>query len=743
MSSNIESARELVRRDIAVAPAPRGAKRPVIDEWQNLRLTEPELPRYFTNGQNVCILTGAPSGGLLDVDLDSTEARHLAGTFLPMTAMRHGRRSAPLSHWWYRGTGNLPRRVPFKDPKESNDERAMLLEIRGTGHQTIAPRSIHPSGEIIEWHSGAIGEPAQIDAEELHRHAGYLAACSLLARYWPAQGMRDELARDLAGALARAGWSPEDIDTFIVRAADCAGDEEARQRAKGQFAVRKLQRGEQMTGWPTVAKTLGDPVVDKMREWLGIRNLTLLDGGKGSIPTHPKSGGSLPAFNLTDSGNAELFASLYGDRLRYDRARKVWRIWRGHWWGEDTTGEVERWALESARRRYLAAAEISNLKEREAAAKWAIASESRAKREACLALATAEHPIADSGDGWDADPYLLGVANGVVSLISGEVQPGRPEERITVHTDVPYDPDAAAPRWEQFLTEVFNGDRELIDFIQRAAGYSLTGDTSEQCLILPYGIGSNGKSTFLEGIRHAAGGHAYDIPFSALEYNPRQGGASNDVASLAGKRLVTAVETNEGVRLNEARVKALTGGDPMTARFLYQEHFTFRPVAKFWLAVNHKPRVQDDSYGFWRRVRLIPFTQQFTGSAVDKQLEGKLKAEAPGILAWMVRGALEWQRRGLEPPASVTAATDEYRTESDPLADFLTDRCEQDPSLSAAAGEVYKAYKAWAEDQGIREREQLTSASFGRRLGERFERKRKGSGKVYQGLGLRNTDSRG
>ncbi len=738
-----EAARALTAQGIRVVPIPSKRKGPNIPGWSDLRLEEADLPRYFTNGQNIGALCGEPSGGLIDVDLDSPEARDLATVFLPHTGMIHGRASSPKSHRWYRLRDNLPRRIIYEDPTAQGDARAVLLEVRGTGHQALVPDSIHPSGERVEWHGGEMGEPAEIDADKFTTYTGHLAACALLARHWPGRGVRDELSRDLAGALARAGWSAGDIDTFIVSAATCAGDEEASERGKGAHAVRKLARGDKLTGWPSIARILGNEVVDKLREWLGIRNTSPESGSGRNTPTYPTSGGDLPPFNLTDSGNAELFAYLYGRDLRYDRARKVWRRWAGHWWATDTSGEVERLALEAARRRYHAAAQIPDLKQRAETARWAIASESRAKREATLALATAEHPIADSGEGWDADPYLLGVANGVVRLLTGELEEGDREDRITVHTDVAYDPGAEAPRWLRFLSEVFDGDTEMIDFIQRAAGYSLTGDTSEQCLFLPIGAGSNGKSTLLEAMRDAIGEHAYDIPFSALEYNQRPAGASNDVASLAGKRLVTAVETNEGVRLNEARVKALTGGDPMTARFLYQEHFTFRPVAKFWLGVNHKPRVNDDSYGFWRRVRLIPFNRQFTGADADKHLEAKLKAEAPGILAWMVRWCLEWQRRGLEPPASVKAATEAYRLESDPLADFIADRCEVGATLTVSAGDLYKSYKAWADDQGIREREQLSSASFGRRIGERYERKRKGSGKVYQGIGLRTDTAKG
>jgi len=274
---------------------------------------------------------------------------------------------------------------------------------------------------------------------------------------------------------------------------------------------------------------------------------------------------------------------------------------------------------------------------------------------------------------------------------------------------------------------VFAGDEERIGFIGRAVGYSLTGDTSEQCLVTCYGTGSNGKSVLLAIIRAIAGGYAANTPFSTFEGRSRTS-IPNDLAALAGARLVTASETAEDTRLNESRLKALTGGDPITARFLNHEFFTYRPVAKFWLAVNHKPRVTDDSYGFWRRVRLIPFTRQF-GTDADRNLVETLTGELPGILAWAVESALAWQTEGLEAPAAVTAATGSYRTESDPLAEFLAAACVVADSCEVAASLAYRAYLAWAAEAGLRERESLSSRVFGERMATRFARIHRNAGK--------------
>lgn len=442
-------------------------------------------------------------------------------------------------------------------------------------------------------------------------------------------------------------------------------------------------------------------------------------------------------FACTDSGNAELFALLYGDGLRYDHKRGRWLMWAGHWWTPDPDGALQRMSLEVARRRLRDAAALEDKTAKATHAKWALATESRKSREALLVLARSEHPIADSGDEWDTDPWLLGVANGVVDLRTGELGRSLPDQRVTIHTATPFFPAAKCQRWMRFLEEVFCGDPELVDFVWRAVGYSLTAYTYEQCLFVCYGTGANGKSVMLQTLCRVLGDYVCDTPFTTFELKQRQG-IPNDVAALADKRLVTSSETNEGTRLNEARVKAMTGGDLITARFLHCEFFSFTPRFKVWLAVNHKPVVRDDSHGFWRRVRLIPFLRQFDADA-DRFLGQVLAEEAAGILAWAVRGCLAWQRQGLDPPEAVAAATERYRQESDPLADYVAERCTVGAEFSAQAGQLYGDYRQWAEAQGFGDREILSGRKFGERMSARYERREIATGRVYFGIGLRSS----
>jgi putative DNA primase/helicase len=434
------------------------------------------------------------------------------------------------------------------------------------------------------------------------------------------------------------------------------------------------------------------------------------------VVTTNEDGGS-EILNQSDTGNAHLFARLHGRDVRFDFKRNRWLIWTGHRWAPDADGRLVRMAEEVARRRYEDAWNILDKEEAKKAAKFAINSENRTRVMAMLELARAQPPIADTGENWDSHPMFLGVRNGVVDLRTGELRDGRRDDRVTMQADVPFELEASCPRWLRFLTEVFNGDNDLIEYIWRAVGYSFTGDISEQCLFLLHGFGANGKSTFLNAIRRAVGDYGYNMPFTTLEVD-RRCSVPNDLAALVDRRLVTSSETNEVIKLNEGRVKALTGGDPVTARFLHKEFFTFRPAAKFWLGVNHKPRVTDDSHGFWRRVRLVPFTQQFPG---DKRLEPQLEAEAPGILRWAVEGCRLWQERGLDPPDCVQTATDEYRRESDLLEEFIAERIEVTrEAIELPVREIVEAYNQWAEREGLKPRERLGSRGLRSRLKARW-----------------------
>jgi putative DNA primase/helicase len=445
-----------------------------------------------------------------------------------------------------------------------------------------------------------------------------------------------------------------------------------------------------------------------------------------------RRGEKLRDFPNTETGDAEFFASAGADVVRYDHRRKRWLIIdrpTGIWLRDDVSLLTEMMKGVS-RERQRRAQDISDTEKKKKAFNWALGGESRSRITNALALAQSVRPIADRGDGWDLDPWLLGCPNGVVDLRTGELRLALPDERVTMRTRMAFDADAACPLFERTVRDIFVDD-ELVAYMQRALGYSLTADCREECFFLCWGNGSNGKGVLMKTVGWILGDYADDLPFSALELSDRSS-IPNDIAKLVDKRFVTASETN-AVLLNESRIKALTGRDPITARFLHQEFFTFEPVAKFWLAANEKPQVRDTSDGFWRRVHTIPFTQSFVDRA-DLTLKDRLREEGPGILAWMVRGCLAWQRDGLQPPAAVVEATKEYRAETHQVGRFIRERCTEQLTASVPAGDLLKAYQGWCFGQG--EQPQFNRTTFDVEMKKRFVVTTKGNRVHYGGVGL-------
>jgi putative DNA primase/helicase len=423
-----------------------------------------------------------------------------------------------------------------------------------------------------------------------------------------------------------------------------------------------------------------------------------------------------PTFKRTDAGNAELFASMHADDVRFDHAAQAFRVWTGHHFAADRDGAVHRLAKDAMRTRLQAAGAMIHDEDRKQEAKWAVRSESRSGLEALLAIARSERPIAVTGDDWDKHPMLLAVQNGVVDLTSGRLRDGCPDDGITRVAPVAYDIDARCPRWERFMREIFATHSEIADYLQRVMGYALTGLTTEQALWVLFGVGANGKSTLIETLMHCVFGAdlAWTMPFPSASWSDSMG--EYQKASLAGRRFVTSSEVARQGRLNEELVKSLTGSDTVNARHPYGRPFQFTPQAKFFLRVNDKPLIRDESHGMWRRIKLVLFLETFS---IDTTLSETLASEAPGILSWAVRGCLEWQGEGLCEPQVVQAATAEYRNEQDQLSEFIDARCVVIDGVSAKAGVLFAAYKDWTIDN-VRAEDRLSQAAFGRRLKTKF-----------------------
>jgi putative DNA primase/helicase len=440
-------------------------------------------------------------------------------------------------------------------------------------------------------------------------------------------------------------------------------------------------------------------------------------------------------FRCTDVGNAQRLVARHGADMRYVVEAKQFIIWRNGRWEWDDDGEAMRRAKDAARSiddEVRAAPD----ERRPALRAWATKSEGHDRLRSMIALAQSEHGVPIHVSELDRDPFLLGVRNGVVNLRSGGLRVPRREDLITKLAPVEYHPDATCPTFDCFLERILPS-ASVRAFVQRLAGYMLTGDISEQCFVTAYGTGANGKSTFVEAMHAMLGDYAMKTEMATLLHKD-QDNVRNDLARLRGARLVSSVEIARSRRLNEQLIKELTGGDRITARFLFKEFFEFTPEFKLFIAVNHKPEVHGTDEAIWRRVMLVPFEQYIPPDERDKQLLHKLRTEMPGVLNWALAGCMEWQRGGLQPPEEVIAATQEYREEQDLLSNFLVSWTVIDAKAKASAGELHRAYVLWCRDNGEQAVKQKT---FGMTLRERGLRavNQRWAGKVqrvYDGIGL-------
>jgi putative DNA primase/helicase len=409
---------------------------------------------------------------------------------------------------------------------------------------------------------------------------------------------------------------------------------------------------------------------------------------------------------LTDTGNAELFVELNRNVAKYAPGLD-WVIWDVSRWAVDgdgraldlTKGVAEWIRLEAERLQSEEPSEPAKASAAKQALVWAKQSESHGKRAAMLNLARVERSVVVNVGALDSDPYLLNVENGTFNLQSGVMRPHNRDDLITKMAPVTYRPGAQCPRWLEFLKRIFAGDRDLIAFVQRFAGYSLTGDTEEHAFAILFGQGANGKSTLTEVLAAIAGDYAAHTPLETFTADRQSSSTSNALARLRGARSVFGTELNAGARLAEATIKQVTGGDVISARFLYREYIEFQPRFKLWMVTNHRPRVGTDE-GMFRRIRLIPFVVTIPPAERDPKLKASLLEEKSGILNWLLEGVAQWRRNRLGTCDAVRAGTNQYQADMDPLADFLEQCARIKPSARVNAGVFYQAYCEFAKQEG-------------------------------------------
>jgi putative DNA primase/helicase len=698
-------------------------KRPVGERWQEKVTPLEEVAAWVQKGNPVGWQVGEVSRWISVVDCDWPEAVRLAPRFLPATLTIHKGNEKP-SLWVYRSPGAGFARFTALDTSEV---LCLKASNTGAGHQVVAPPSVHVEKGAYEftggWNPAAI---AEIQPDDLRRSCRKLATAALISRHLPENG-RHHLSLAYAGFMLRNGESVEDVTEILVAAwedRDAPREGVNSLRRNVADTAHKIADDEPATGGRTLEVSIpGMP--DRVAKFMGWKRPELREGRRSYL--------------RTDLGNAERFVDACRGEAMWCGARKRWLVWDGTRWLWDDCKRVVRLAHGVARSIFGDAQHTEDQEEQKKIAYWALTSQGESRINAMISQAAPYLTV--RMEELDADPWVLNCQNGTLDLKTGALREHNPQDLITKIVPVEYNPAAPRPRFEQFLREALV-DGDVISFVKRFSGYTLTGVTRERAMAILYGYGKNGKSTLIELLQKALGDYSTNTDVETLLMK-RGGGVPNDVAALKGARFVSAAEVERGRRLAESKVKQLTGSDTVTARFLHGEFFDFKPEFKLWLSTNNKPEIRGTDDAIWDRIKLIPFTQRFEGDREDPNLPETLRGELAGVLAWVVEGCLEWQEHGLEAPTAVTTATEKYRSEMDTLAAFLEETCVRAPRAEVPATPLYNRYKTWGDATGEPVESQK---AFGARLAERgFESfmftagAHKGK-KGWRGIGFRVDD---
>ncbi len=439
-------------------------------------------------------------------------------------------------------------------------------------------------------------------------------------------------------------------------------------------------------------------------------------------------------YTYDDTGNALRFRDANAGLIHYNHVDGCWIYWDGVRWASDENGEIKRRADK------MLADMAKDLKEMQddpaynAYKKHLSRSRSHRGKEGFIAEARHLEGVPVLPSEMDRAGNAFNVRNCLISLKTGRTAEHDKKYMISKLAPVTYDENAKCPRWDRFIEEITCGDKSLQLYLQRMIGYCMTAYTKEQCMFFLYGNGSNGKSVFVDTIAYMLGEYAASCQPETVMMRDRNNTARGDLARLKGARMVVTSEPNDGCRLDEGIVKQMTGGteNKLTARFLYGREFEFSPEFKIVMSTNYKPVIKGTDNGIWRRVRLIPFTAEFTKENRDPQLTEKLRRELPGILNWAIAGAVGWCKEGLPPCAIIDEAGQEYRSEMDRVQQFLDDCTTRSESSSTQASTLYKCYKAWCSEQG--DRFPVGSTKFFMELKRRFKSRKTEAYNEYIGI---------
>jgi len=637
---------------------------------------------------NIGLATGKGSG-LVVLDVDGP----IGETSLAKMESEHG--SLPPSWQVKTGKGrHLYFRYPNNVTKVKSVARKKLgLDVRADGGYVIAPPSIHESGRRYAFELGSADEPA-----ECPRWVVAYANGDLKTDNGPAKPAKKQ---------AKAAPYSDAEEAKLRSALACIPAEERDTWRDGGAALHSLNWGEKgFEIWNDWSRTSGEKYdeVDQQKTWESFDRP--YSGPRITVATiywtaqqHGWVDEVQGDFH-TDLGNARRLEKRHGENMRFIPEWHKWMKWDGSRWVIDDDGAIMRLAKETVEAMYPEAVSLADNEDRNRLLRHAIKSQAEARLKAMVSLAQSEAVVVLSADQLDADPWLLGVQNGVIELKTGKFRPARREDLVTKQANVLFDPNAQCPNWSKFLDTITGGDRDLQSYMQRVTGYTLTGSTREEVMFVLYGTGSNGKSTYRETKHFLLGDYALAADAGLLIERKTPGGATPELARLKGCRLVSINETSENDHLNEARVKFITSQDKITARNLYQGFFDFDPSHKTDLTTNHKPIIRGTDIGIWRRIQNIPFLVTIPPEKAEKDFrERRLMPELAGILNWALDGLAAYLKQGLNPPKAVLASTEEYRADMDVIGQWINECCEGDPNATVVTADAYSNYAKWAEDE--------------------------------------------
>jgi putative DNA primase/helicase len=695
-----EIAMPLVARGIPVIPIPPRQKGASLKGWQNLATTELEQIEKWNDENpqyNAGVVAKLNGFWMLDCDvpdLPQTIEKETGKVFPKTFSVR----SNKGLHFYFKHTGasqSLKKNIQLKD-----EQGNVLCDVKVHNGYVVGPGSIHPTGTRYE----VVNDTEIIDApdwlvtwiKEQHQHAEADAQQHGTSEGKIQEGGRDNFLFKQACKLRAAGLSKSDALTALlsINESTC---EPPMENSVVQLKIESAYNYE--------------PTNNALHELIE----------KPDLPSH------------TDLGNAKRFVLAEGKDIHYCYSSKKWFVWDGRKWAEDDTGEIHRRAKRTARAMLQEAATLEDDQKRNILVAHEQRSESEGRLNAMISLARSEPGVPVRPTEFDSDPMIFNCLNGTIDLKTGTLRKHCRDDLASKIAPVEFDPNAVCPTWLTFLDTITGHSMELSMFLQRCAGYSLTGETNEHALFILYGTGANGKSTFLEALRFVLGDYAQSADFQSLMVSQGQS-VRNDLAKLNGARFVTATESEDGKRMAENVVKQLTGGDTITTRHLYQDYFDFEPQFKLWLGTNHKPVIRGQDDGIWRRIRFIRFTVSIPPAQQDRELKRKLKLEARGLLNWALEGLAQWREQGLKPPAMVEEATKEYQADQDVIGHFLDARCVEQVGLESSARDLYQAYKQWAEQTGewVMNERRLSNA-----LADRgFKKVRQCAGMLWKGIAL-------